>query len=343
MNKFEHLNSLDQINVLSDPKRLAILQLLMVKPRTVSQIGRELGEYPAAIRYHIKKLEQADLVELNEVKISPGFTEKYYSANAQAFLLQRIILPLSDKKNIIFMGSHDLAFEKLTSGFENNFPDIHIFNLPVGSLDGLIALRQGAAHISGCHLLDQESDQFNYPFIKHIFPDQTIKMITLAHRVQGLIFSGGNPKKVSGLDDLIREDIKFINRNRGSGTRIWLDNKLSELDLDPCQISGYTQELNSHTAITQTIKNGSADMGIGIIAAAVIDNLDFIPLFEEQYDLVIPDNLFEEKEILSFLDFLNSGNYRQSINSLEGYKSQKTGTLINVKSNFIIDDDSINP
>lgn len=168
-------------------------------------------------------------------------------------------------------------------------------------------------------------------------------MITLAHRVQGLIFSGGNPKKVSGLDDLIREDIKFINRNRGSGTRIWLDNKLSELDLDPCQISGYTQELNSHTAITQTIKNGSADMGIGIIAAAVIDNLDFIPLFEEQYDLVIPDNLFEEKEILSFLDFLNSGNYRQSINSLEGYKSQNTGTLINVKSNFIIDDDSINP
>lgn len=343
MNKIEHLNSLDQINVLSDPKRLAILEVLMVKPRTVSQIGRKLGEYPAGIRYHIKKLEQSNLVVLNEVKISPGFTEKYYSAKAQAYLLQRIILPLSDKKNIIFMGSHDLAFEKLTSGFENIFPDIHIFNLPVGSLDGLIAVRQGAAHISGCHLLDRESDQYNYPFIKHIFPDQTMNMITLAHRVQGLIFSGGNPKKVTGLDDLAREDISFINRNRGSGTRIWLDNKLNEMDLDPSQINGYTQELNSHTAITQTIKNGSADLGIGLIAAAVIDNLDFIPLFEEQYDLVVPDNLFEDKEFFSFLDFLNSADFRQEINSLEGYKTQKTGTLMSVKSNFITHVGGINP
>ena len=113
MNKLERLDSLNQINVLSDPRRLAILQLLMVKPRTVSQIGRELGEYPAGIRYHIKKLEQVDLVELIEIKISAGFCEKYYSAKAQAILLQRVILPLSDKKTIVFMGSHDLAFEKL--------------------------------------------------------------------------------------------------------------------------------------------------------------------------------------------------------------------------------------
>jgi putative molybdopterin biosynthesis protein len=170
-----------------------------------------------------------------------------------------------------------------------------------------------------------------------------MKLITLAHRVQGLIFPVGNPKKVTGLDDLAREDIKFINRNRGSGTRIWLDNKLIEMDLDPNQIVGYTQELNSHTAITQSIKTGSADLGIGLIAAAVIDNMDFIPLFEEQYDLVIPDNLFKDKEIFSFLEFLNSGKFRQTIDNLEGYKTQKTGTLMSVKSNSITRDGEFNP
>lgn len=330
MNKFERLDSLNQINVLSDPRRLAILQLLMVKPRTISQIGRELGEYPAGIRYHIKKLEQVNLVELSEVKISAGFCEKYYSAKAQAILLQRVILPLSDKKTIVFMGSHDLAFEKLIAEFEKINSDTTILSMPVGSLDGLVALRQGIAHLSGCHLFDSETGLYNQPYIKRFFPDRQIKMITLAHRTQGLIVARGNPKQVSGLHDVARHDITFINRNRGSGTRIWLDERLNEIGLDQEMVNGYTKELYSHTGIAQAIKLGTADVGIGLIAAAVDEDLDFIPLFDEQYDLVIPGDQIEDPTILEMLDYLSTARYRQSINSLEGYGSEKTGVFLDV-------------
>jgi putative molybdopterin biosynthesis protein len=330
MNKLERLDSLNQINVLSDPRRLAILQLLMVKPRTISQIGRELGEYPAGIRYHIKKLEQVDLVELIEIKISAGFCEKYYSAKAQAILLQRVILPLSDKKTIVFMGSHDLAFEKLIAEFEKINSDTTILSMPVGSLDGLVALRQGIAHLSGCHLFDSETGLYNQPYIKRFFPDRQIKMITLAHRTQGLIVARGNPKQVSGLHDVARQDITFINRNRGSGTRIWLDERLNEIGLDQEMVNGYTKELYSHTGIAQAIKLGTADVGIGLIAAAFDEDLDFIPLFDEQYDLVIPGDQIEDPTILEMLDYLSTARYRQSINSLEGYGSEKTGVFLDV-------------
>ena len=330
----EVLAARDQINVLSDRRRLEILRLLMVKPRTISQIGRLLGEFPAGIRYHIKILENADLVELYEIKESPGYIEKYYSAKSQAILLQRIIMPKTDKKNIVFMGSHDLAFEELISSFESRNSETSFFNFPIGSLDGLVALRQGTAHITGCHLFDPESNEFNFPYIKHFFPDQNIKMITLANRIQGIIIAAGNPKQVSGLEDLARDDIKFINRNRGSGTRIWLDNRLGELGLKSAQINGYTQVSNSHTATTQAIKFGFADLGIGLIAAAVKDNLDYIPLFEEQYDLVVPGVHFEDKDILMMLDFLTTADCRKSINLLEGYKTQKTGSLFNLQPLF---------
>ena len=330
MNKIARLDSFDQINTLSDPTRLAILQMLMEQPRTVSQIGRELGEYPAGIRYHIKKLEQVQMVELSEVKISAGYSEKYYSAKGRAFFLQRMILPHSHQKSIIFMGSHDLAFEKLTADFEKINSDTKIMSMPVGSLDGLVALRQGIAHLSGCHLFDSETSLYNQPYIKHILPDRQTKMVTLAHRTQGLLIKRGNPKQVSGIHDVAHQDITFINRNRGSGTRIWFDKKLKEIGINPEMIVGYTKELNSHTGIAQAIKIGIADIGIGLIAAAVVERLDFIPLFEEQYDLVFPEEQLEEPAIQELLDYISTARYRQSINSLDGYRSDYTGTSLEV-------------
>lgn len=329
-NEFVVSSDLEQINVLSDPRRLDLLQLLMIKPRTISQIGRQLGEYPAAIRYHVKILENAGLVELTELRESPGYTEKYYYARAHAILLQKIILPKFHKKTVVFMGSHDLAFEKLTLEFEKRNSDISVFNLPVGSLDGLIALRQGVAHISGCHLFDPESDQFNFPYIKHFFPDRTIKLITLAHRTQGIIVDAGNPNKISRLEDLTREDLTFINRNRGSGTRLWLDNELIKFGLHPKDIVGYTQEVNSHTGVAEAIKSRRADLGIGLIAAAVEEGLDYIPLFEEQYDLVFPEGQVNEPDIQAILDYLTSASFRRSINSLAGYETTNTGDLLDV-------------
>jgi molybdate-binding protein len=327
------LSSTEKINILSDPKRMEILQLLMVKPRTISQLGRILGDFPAGIRYHIQKLTHAGLVELEEIRESPGYSEKYYSSKAGAIHFQKFIFPSWNHKRIIFMGSHDLAFERLSSIFENLKIEARMFNLPIGSIDGLIALRQGAAQISGCHLFDLESNQYNSPFIKHFFPDQKILTITLAHRVQGLIVSKGNPKGISNMGDIARREVRFINRNRGSGTRVWLEHCFVEEGIKPEQINGYAQEVNSHSSVSYAVKSGTADVGIGLIAAANADGLDFIPLFEEQYDLVFTQEQYRDDDTQILFNLLNSSDFRISINNLPGYSTRRTGIITEVKIN----------
>ena len=328
-NSIQPLNSFEQINTATDSRRLEILRLLMTKPSTVSQIGRQLNEYPAAIRYHIKKLEEAHLVELSETRVSAGFTEKYYAAKADAISIQRIILPLTDKKSFLFMGSHDIGWEKITKNFCSAVPQVKIFTFPVGSLNGLIALKQGLCNMTGCHILDPDTQQYNIPYVKMLFPDQNVQVIRLANRVQGLIFALGNPKHISKLDDLSRNDLRFINRNPGSGTRIWLDKKIKDLEIPFDQINGYTKELNSHTAVAQTIKSGFADVGIGLVAAGNQFNLSSIPLFEEHYDLIIPNPANIDHEIADLIDYLMSQKCRTMIGNIPGYDISQTGVLSN--------------
>jgi putative molybdopterin biosynthesis protein len=326
----QQIDSMSQINLVSDHRRLEILRRLMNAPHTISQLGRLLGIYPAGVRYHIKKLEEAHLVELIDIRDSAGYTEKFYSAKADALQIQSSILPHLDMKAIIFMGSHDLAWEEIVYEFSDSYPEFRILNFPIGSLDGLIALRQGSCHLAGCHLLDPDTQEFNRPHVRHIFPDQITQLVTLASRVQGLIFSRGNPKGITGLEDLVREDISFVNRNRGSGTRIWLDIRLAELRIPSQTLIGYQKEVNSHTAVAQEIKYGRADLGLGLLAAASENNLDFIPLFEERYDLIIPNEYLHKQDVSSILEHISTKNIRDAINKFPGYDAALTGTTIRV-------------
>jgi len=324
------VETLAQINAVSDLHRLEILRHLMTNPGTVSQIGRLLDEYPAAVRYHIHKLIDAGLVELVEVRKSPGFEEKYYAAKSNAISIHKTILPLIDKKSIVFMGSHDLAWEKITKNFCKRYTQVKIFNFPIGSLDGLIALRQGTCQMAGSHLLDFETNQYNLPYIKHLFPGRPVQLVRLASRVQGLLFAQGNPKGIQSLNDIARSDIRFANRNPGSGTRIWLDNRLKIDQIRSHEINGYAKELNSHSAVAQEITLGHADLGLGLIAAGENRNLDSIPLFEEQFDLVLPGSGNGDGEISNVLDYLSSQGTRHTIDNLPGYDALNTGTCIEV-------------
>lgn len=326
----QHLNSVNQINTATDSRRLEILRLLMTKPSTVSQIGRQLNEFPAAIRYHIQKLIDAQLVELSETRISAGFTEKYYAAKADAISIQRIILPMSDQKSIIFMGSHDIGWEKIVKNFYIASPHVKIYTFPVGSLNGLIALQQGLCNVTGCHVLDPGTQQYNIPQVKMLFPGRDVQIIRLANRVQGLLFAQDNPKHISKFEDVSRSDLRFINRNPGSGTRIWLDQKIKDLAIPFDQINGYTKELNSHTAVAQAIQSGLADFGLGLIAAGYQFNLSSIPLFEEQYDLIIPYPANIDFEIANLIDYLMSHQGRTMIGKLPGYDTSQTGNLTNI-------------
>jgi putative molybdopterin biosynthesis protein len=241
-------------------------------------------------------------------------------------VLQNILLPEEQGESpIVLLGSHDLALELLADLVHQSAGDIHLLPIPVGSLDGLIALRNGFTPLTGCHLLDTASGEYNTPFVRHLFPDQEIVLITLANREQGLIFARGNPLKIRSIMDLIRPDLTFINRNQGSGTRLWLDYQLRHRGISPDQINGYNQEVVSHTALADSVQQGLADVGLGLIAAAVNENLDFMPLFVERYDLIIPQARLKNPEIVSIIDLIRSQSFRQELHSLAGYEDLHTG------------------
>ena len=322
MKKIDSLRSLDSIKILADSRRMEILRLLMASPATLTQLARDLEQSPAWIRHHILALEAAGLVEVSEIRKTKRVTEKFYRARADALFLQEVILPKSGKPMIVFSGSHDLALEVIADHLHDR---LLLFSLPVGSLDGLVYLRQGLCQISGSHLLD-ESGEYNIPFVQHLFPDRDVKIITLAHRTQGLMTAEGNPKGVKKLADLAHPGVRFVKRNPGSGTRLWLDTHLRGSGISAENINGYEKVVKTHTEAAALIQTGKADVAIGLHAAAHQHGLDFIPLFEERYDLVL---LREQEKILTpLLDYIQTTGFRKSLVTLTGYNTVHSGEQI---------------
>ncbi len=319
-----HLSQFEQIKVLSDKNRLNLLRLLMGAPATLSQLAAKVGESPAWVRHHVKILENAGLVELSEIRATGFVTEKYYRARAGAFLLQELILPQSEKPIFLFSGSHDLAIEQLAAHLS---PHIDIIAQPVGSLDGLIQLRQGLAHIAGAHLMDVDGE-YNAPTVRRLFPDRPVRMVTLAYRTQGWIVAPGNPLGIRTAADLARSTLRFVNRNPGSGTRLWLDTELHHLGIAPAQIPGYDRIAKTHTEAAEAIQNGQADAALGLEAAARQHGLDFIPLFMERYDLVFPAETGSALEPV--LNHLQTALFRHTMDGLAGYQSAHTGEQVNL-------------
>jgi DNA-binding transcriptional ArsR family regulator len=173
MTSIQTLRSFEQLKLLADPRRRAILQQLMSGPASLTMLGKTIGEHPAWVRHHLKQLEAAGLVDLVETRIQSGVVEKFYRACAGGFLVQELILPQNRQRPVIvFSGSHDLAVELLTNLVSSH---LDVLTLPIGSLDGLMALRQNLCNISGAHLLDA-SGEYNLPFIRHFFPDRTMQV-----------------------------------------------------------------------------------------------------------------------------------------------------------------------
>src|SRR5215204_1893758 len=204
MKKIETVNSFDRIKLLADSRRMDILRLLMAAPATLTLLARTLKQSPAWIRHHILALESADLIEVSEIRKTGKVTEKFYRARADALLLQEVILPKTKKPAVIFSGSHDLALEGIAEHLKKY---VILLSLPVGSLDGLVNLRQGLCQISGSHLLDV-TGEYNTPFVRHLFPDREVEIVTLAYRTQGLILANGNPKKIKKISDIARPSIR---------------------------------------------------------------------------------------------------------------------------------------
>lgn len=324
MKKVAPLHSFDRIKLLADSRRMHILRLLMASPATLTHLARTLKQSPAWIRHHVLALESADLVEVSEIRRTGKVTEKFYRAKVDALLLQEIILPKTKKPAVIFSGSHDLALEGIAEHLEKH---VTLLSLPVGSLDGLVNLRQGLCQISGSHLLD-ESGEYNTPFIRHLFPDRDVEIVTLAYRTQGLILSSGNPWNIKKIADITKPNVRFVNRNAGSGTRLWFDLELKKHNIHTDKINGYDKEVTTHTAAARLIETGKADVSLGLQAAAHQHGLDFLPLFEERYDLVLPRE--NEKTLSPLLDYIQTADFRNSLVVLTGYNSAHSGEEISL-------------
>lgn len=324
MKKVVPLSSFEKIKLLADPRRMDILRLLMASPATLTHLARTLKQSPAWIRHHILTLESANLVEVSEIRRTGKVTEKFYRAKADALILREVILPKTKKPAVIFSGSHDIALEGIAEHLEKH---VTLLSLSVGSLDGLVNLRQGLCQVSGSHLLD-ESGEYNTPFIRHLFPDREVEIVTLAYRTQGLMAAEGNPKGIKRISDVTNPKVRFVNRNAGSGTRLWFDSEIRRLKIPTDKINGYDREVTTHTEAARLIETGKADAALGLQAAARQHGLDFIPLFEERYDLVLPRE--NEKTLLPLLDHLQTADFRAALNSLTGYNASHSGEQISM-------------
>jgi molybdenum cofactor synthesis domain-containing protein len=226
---------------------------------------------------------------------------------------------------VVVIGSHDITIDILADEIRRHGQNIRISSGNVGSLGGLMALRKGSCHMAGSHLLDTETGEYNLSYIKRYLKGIKVSVFHLVLRDQGLIVARGNPREIRGINDLTRDDISFVNRQPGSGTRVLLDHKLEQLGIKPEMIRGYDNEEFTHMAVAVDVLSGAADCGMGIFAAAKALNLDFISMEREQYDLIIPSSILDNPNIQVILETIKSQNFRDRVIDLGGYDSSKSG------------------
>ena len=229
---------------------------------------------------------------------------------------------------IVAIGSHDLTLDLLADRLRRSYPAYSLSSSNVGSLGGLIALRRGECHLAGSHLLDEESGEYNLPFVRRYLGGHDIVVVNLVRRVQGLIVAPGNPLSITHLGDLRRPDVAFVNRQRGSGTRVLLDYKLAELGIDPGEIRGYDREEYTHLAVAASVAAGGADTGLGILSAARALGVDFVPLMSEQYDLVVPREFYDSDLLRPLFELIRSDAFRGAVDALGGYDTSSTGRVV---------------
>jgi len=243
----------------------------------------------------------------------------------QAHLLRPLF---AIENTIVIIGSHDNTLDLLADQVRMTQGDIGISSSHVGSMGGLMAIRKGACHMAGVHLLDIEDGTYNISYIQKYLPGEKVWVINLVMRDQGLIVSKGNPKRITGIEDLKTKDIAFINRQPGSGTRILLDYKLKALKISSSEIRGYENDEYTHMSVAVAVLSGRADAGLGIMAAARALDLDFIPVVTEEYDLVIPDRFYSTRKIQVLLDTIQSRDFKEKVTALGGYDTGNTGRVI---------------
>ena len=250
-----------------------------------------------------------------------------YEAGAEVSV--RLLSPRSKLENtLVVIGSHDPLLDELGDMLHVANPDVYMSSSHVGSMGGIMAIRRGEAHAAGCHLLDTETGKYNVSFLKKYFPKGGVKLLRCVGRQQGLMVAKGNPLGIERFSDIARPGLRYVNRQKGSGTRILTDYLCKQENLDTAAIYGYDREEMTHTSVAAQIVSGSADAGMGIYSAAKLYDLDFIPICIEEYDLIVPDHAWETPMVRQMIATLKSDTFRKKILAMGGYTIEDPGEII---------------
>ena len=232
------------------------------------------------------------------------------------------------KNTLVCIGSHDPIIDIAADIMHSRNKRFFLSSSNVGSTGGLMALKTGETHVAPTHLLDMETGEYNRTYLKKYVPHKKIALVKCVNRIQGFMVEKGNPKNITKFEDLERKDVKFVNRQRGSGTRLLLDYNLNKLYIDFKNIKGYYREEFTHLAVAAAVEAGDADAGLGVYSAANMMGLDFIPVCNEEYDLAIPEEYLELDIIKEFIETIKSEEFKEKLDELGGYDYSNTGTII---------------
>jgi putative molybdopterin biosynthesis protein len=266
------------------------------------------------------------LVRADGLLVVPSELEGHHAGEEVTVRLLRGVGEID--RTIVVTGSHDLVLDLAASTLRERDPRVTLASSNVGSLGGLTALRDGLCHLAGSHLLDPESGEYTLPYLERLMPDRGLAVVRLVHREQGLIVARGNPTGTTGIGDVARRGLRYVNRQRGAGTRVLLDHELARHGIAPEQVQGYEREEHTHLAVAAAVAAGRADCGLGVLAAARAFGLDFVPVAKEPYDLVLLRDSIEDALLAPLFELLESSEFRDGVKGLGGYDTPEMGRRI---------------
>lgn len=258
------------------------------------------------------------------VRIPQG-TEGYPAGETVQVSLLR---PEQELENtIVAIGSHDPLLDELAELLHAEDPSMFFSSSHVGSMGGIMAVKRGECHLAGTHLLDEADGTYNTSYIRKNFPAGGVRLVECVGRVQGIMVQKGNPLGIAGIADLTKKGLRYVNRQKGSGTRVLMDFLCKKEGIDPAKIYGYDREEFTHTSVAAQIASGTADAGMGILSAAKIYDLDFLPVCLEQYDLLIPDDAWDLPGVQKLLGVLQSEAFKKRLTEMGGYELCAPGSV----------------
>lgn len=240
----------------------------------------------------------------------------------------KLLHPMSELKNaLVVIGSHDPLLDELGNMLHAQNKELFMSSSHVGSMGGIMAVRRGEAHAAGCHLLDENDGTYNESYLRRYFPQGGVRLVECVGRTQGIMVAKGNPFGIEGMADLFKGNLRYVNRQKGSGTRILLDYLCKKNKFDISTLYGYEREELTHTAVAAQIAADSADAGLGIYSAAQMYGLDFVPVCTEQYDLLIPDSAWDTPMVKALIEVLKSAEFKTRLNEMGGYTVDRPGEV----------------